>query len=131
LLYLGHAPAVKGDLTSLENLRFGLAHAGLGTDVHEAKAALNEFGLAGREHLLARLLSAGQQRRVGLTRLALGRSKPLWILDEPFTALDSQAVELVQSHLTRHVMEGGSVVLASHHDVGFAGFPVRRLQLRA
>jgi heme exporter protein A len=131
LLYLGHAPAVKGDLTSVENVRFGLAQTGLGADAHEAEAALNEFGLAGRERLLARFLSAGQQRRVGLSRLALARSKPLWLLDEPFTALDSQAVELVQSHLTRHVMGGGTVVLASHHDISFAGTPVQRLQLGA
>jgi heme exporter protein A len=131
LLYLGHAPAVKGDLSSLENVRFGLAQAGLGAEAHEAEAALGEFGLAGREQLFARFLSAGQQRRVGLARLALAASKPLWILDEPFTALDSQAAELVQSHLTRHVMGGGSVVLASHHDIGFAGFPLQRLQLGA
>ena len=129
LLYLGHAPAVKGDLTAQENVRVGLAQCGLGVAAHEAEAALREFGLAGREQLLARFLSAGQQRRVGLARLALGKSKPLWILDEPFTALDSQAVELVQSHITRHVTGGGSLVLASHHDIGFAGFPVQRLQL--
>ena len=129
LLYLGHAPAVKEDLSGLENVRFGLAQTGVGVTPREAGAALSEFGLAGREGLLARSLSLGQRRRVGLARLALGAAKALWILDEPFTALDTQAVELVQSHLMRHVMRGGSVVFTSHHEVGFAGLPVQRLQL--
>ncbi len=129
LLYLGHAPAVKEDLSGLENVRFGLAQAGVGVTPQEAHAALSGFGLAGREGLLARSLSLGQRRRVGLARLSLSAAKALWILDEPFTALDTQAVELVQSHLTRHVKRGGSVVFTSHHEVGFAGLPVQRLQL--
>jgi heme exporter protein A len=129
LLYLGHAPAVKEDLSGLENVRFGLAQTGVGVTAHEAQAALSEFGLAGREGLLARALSLGQRRRVGLARLALGAAKALWILDEPFTALDTQAIELVHSHLTRHVGRGGSVVFTSHHEVRFEGLPVQRLQL--
>ncbi|HTS55290.1 MAG TPA: cytochrome c biogenesis heme-transporting ATPase CcmA [Burkholderiales bacterium] len=129
LLYLGHAPAVKEDLCALENVRFGLAQVGIDVTPHEARAALSEFGLAGREELLTRSLSLGQRRRVGLARLTVGAAKALWILDEPFTALDAQAVELVQSHLTRHVRRGGSVVFASHHEVGFAELPLQRLQL--
>ena len=129
LLFLGHSPAVKDDLTGRENVRFGLAQAGVGVTSREADAALSEFGLAGREGLLARALSQGQRRRVGLARLTLSAAKALWILDEPFTALDAQAVELVQSHLAQHVRRGGSVVFTSHHEVGFAGLPVQRLQL--
>jgi heme exporter protein A len=129
LLYLAHAPAVKDDLTSRENLCFGLAQTGIGITPSESDAALSEFGLAGRERLAARSLSQGQRRRAALARLALGALKPLWILDEPFTALDTQAVQLVQTHLARHLGRGGCVVFTSHHEVELAGHPVKRLQL--
>jgi heme exporter protein A len=129
LLYLGHAPAIKDDLSSRENLCFGLAQTGIGIALREADAALSEFGLAGRERLAARSLSQGQRRRAALARLALGALKPLWILDEPFTALDTQAVQLVQTHLARHLGRGGCVVFTSHHEVQLAGHAVKRLQL--
>jgi heme exporter protein A len=129
LLYLGHAPAVKDDLSGRENLGFGLAQAGVSVAPQDADAALREFGLAGGEELPARALSHGQKRRVALARLALGAGRPLWILDEPFTALDGQAVQLVQSHLALHLERGGSVVFTSHQEVEFDGVRVKRLQL--
>jgi heme exporter protein A len=129
LLYLGHAPAVKDDLSGRENLRFGLAQCGVAVASHEADAALREFGLADREELPARALSQGQKRRVALARLPLCAARPLWILDEPFAALDAEAVGLVQSHLARHLTRRGSVVLTSHQEVDFSGLPVKRLQL--
>jgi heme exporter protein A len=129
LLYLGHAPAVKDDLSSRENLRFGLAQAGIGVAAREADAVLGEFGLAGRETMPVRALSQGQKRRVALARLALGAAKALWILDEPFTALDAQAVQLVQRYLGQQLARGGCVVLTSHHEVELAGHAVIRLQL--
>jgi heme exporter protein A len=129
LFYLGHAPAVKDDLSGRENLSFGLAQSGVAVTSHEAAAALSEFGLADREELPARALSQGQKRRVALARLALGAGRSLWILDEPFTALDAQAIGLVQSHLARHLTRGGTVVLTSHQEVDFSGLPVQRLQL--
>ena len=129
LLYLGHAPAIKEDLSSRENLCFGLAQMGIGVTPRDADAALSEFGLAGRETAPARALSQGQRRRVALARLALGTRKPLWILDEPLTALDAQAVQLVQAHLARQRNRGGCVVFTSHQEVEFAGHAVQRLQL--
>jgi len=129
LLYLGHTPAVKDDLSGRENVIFGLAQSGVGVTPREADAALSEFGLAGREELPARALSQGQKRRVGLARLALSADKVLWIVDEPFTALDTQAVELVQAHLARHLTRGGIVAFTSHQEVSFRGLPVQRLQL--
>ena len=129
LLYLGHAPAVKDDLSSRENLRFGLAQTGIGITPGEADAALDEFGLAGLEAAPTRTLSQGQKRRAALSRLALGAAKALWILDEPFTALDAQAVQLVQAHLARQLTRGGCVVFTSHHEVELAGHAVTRLQL--
>jgi heme exporter protein A len=129
LLYLGHAPAVKDDLSARENLGFGLAQAGAAVAPQDTDAALHEFGLQGREELPVRALSQGQKRRVALARLALGAARPLWILDEPFTALDAQAVQLVQSHLARQLERGGSVVFTSHQEVEFGGLEVKRLQL--
>lgn len=131
LVYIGHASAVKDDLTALENLRFSLAQHGLQASVSELVGALGRFGLAGREDLPARLLSQGQRRRVGLARLAFGADQALWVLDEPLTALDAAAVELVREQIALHLAHGGVVVLTSHQDVDFAGLRVQRLQLNA
>jgi heme exporter protein A len=131
LLYIGHTPAVKDDLSARENLDFGLAQSGIDVTREDVDDALGRFGLRGREGLPARALSQGQKRRVALARLALGGARPLWILDEPFTALDAQAVALVQSHLTQHLARGGDVVFTSHQEVDFGALPVQRLQLAA
>ena len=131
LLYAGHAPAVKDDLSGAENLHFGMAQAGVAV-AHEAiDAALAAGGLSGRESLPARVLSQGQRRRVALARLALSSQKALWILDEPFTALDSEAVQLVQTQMTAHARRGGLVVFTSHQTVELAGIAIERLQLGA
>jgi heme exporter protein A len=131
LLYAGHAPAIKDDLTALENLRFGLAQSGIAASDARAQAALAEFGLDASTGVMARALSQGQRRRVGLARLALAASKPLWILDEPFTALDREATQLVQAHLQAHLDRGSAVVFTSHHEVDFGAAHVTRLRLDA
>lgn len=131
LLYAGHAPAVKDDLSGAENLHFGMAQAGLAVAHDAIDAALGTSGLRGRESLPARVLSQGQRRRVALARLTLSAQKTLWILDEPFTALDSEAVQLVQSQMTAHVRRGGAVVFTSHQTVEVAGISMKRLQLGA
>jgi heme exporter protein A len=131
LLYFGHAAAIKDDLTALENLRFSLVQAGVRADPISARTALGEFGLGQRIDVMARALSQGQRRRVGLARLALARAKPLWILDEPLTALDREAAELVRGHLEEHLRRGGSIVLTSHQDVDFGTASVTRLRLDA
>ena len=129
LLYLGHAPAVKEDLSGRENLCFGLAQMGIGITPLEADSALGEFGLSGRETTPARALSRGQRRRAALARLAFGAKRPLWVLDEPFTALDAEAVQLVRSHLAQQRTRGGCVVFTSHQEVDLAGHVVQRVQL--
>lgn len=129
LLYLGHAPGVKEDLSSRENLCFGLAQMGIGVTPQAADSALGEFGLAGRELTPARALSQGQRRRAALARLAFGANRPLWILDEPFTALDTEAVQLVRSYLAQQRTGGGCVVFTSHQEVDLAGHAVKRVQL--
>jgi heme exporter protein A len=131
LLYCGHMAAVKDDLTAIENLDFALRQHGVAAGQRDALAALDEFGLAGREELPSRVLSQGQKRRVALARLALGQGKPLWVLDEPFTALDTDAVGLVRGHLAAHLTRGGVVVLTSHQAVDLRGLNARQLVLAA
>jgi heme exporter protein A len=131
LVYIGHAPAVKDDLTALENLGFSLAQHGLAASERDLAGALDRFGLAGREDLPARALSQGQRRRVGLARLVFGAAQALWILDEPLTALDAAAVELVREQISAHLERRGVVVLTSHQEVDLGGLRVQRLQLDA
>lgn len=117
MLYLGHAHAVKGELTALENLVISSTLVGLKVNREQALVALSSLGLAGYEALPVKILSRGQQRRVALARLFLSEQIPLWILDEPFDALDSQAVDCVRLLITRHLARGGRVVLTTHQEV--------------
>ena len=119
-LYLGHPPAVKDDLTPLENLRVANAIDGCALAEPEALAALHRMGLHGSNNLPTRVLSAGQRRRALLARL-LVRPASLWVLDEPFAALDTDAVDQVVGLLGAHLAGGGMAVLTSHQPVGLAG----------
>lgn len=116
LAYVGHADGLKDDLTAEENLAFACALSGLQVSAERARAALEKLGLARRERLPARALSQGQRRRAALARLAVAESQPLWILDEPFAALDTAAVEQIQSLVSAHLARGGMVVLTTHQD---------------
>lgn len=113
LLWIGHAAGIKDLLTPEENLSWLCAlhqpasHAAI-------RDALGAVGLRGFEDVPCHTLSAGQQRRVALARLYLD-SPPLWILDEPFTALDKQGVAQLEDHLATHCERGGMVVLTTHH----------------
>ena len=126
LFYLGHSPAIKRMLTPLENLRWFSAAQGQGDD-EAISAALKRFGLAGYETFPCYLMSAGQQRRVSLARLCLSKAR-LWVLDEPFTALDSTGVEMLEGFLAEHARTGGAVVLSTHHDLRMA-CPVKKVLL--
>ncbi|MGH8635251.1 MAG: cytochrome c biogenesis heme-transporting ATPase CcmA [Burkholderiales bacterium] len=116
LAHVGHSNALKDDLTAAENLAFACGIAGLTVPHERVLAALGRFGLAGRERLPVRALSQGQRRRAALARLAVGEAQPLWILDEPFAALDAAGIELVQSLAGEHLARGGMVVLTTHQD---------------
>src|SRR5262245_26491420 len=90
LVYVGHADGLKGDLTVAENVAFACALAGLDVSYSRMDAAVESLGLAGRERLPVRALSQGQRRRTALALLAVSEALPLWILDEPFAALDAE-----------------------------------------
>ena len=129
LVYLGHAHALKDDLTARENLLIAGELAGLATTGSEASDALERFGVGHCAMLPARVLSQGQRRRVALARLALSSALPLWVLDEPFTALDVKAVEDLQALIAEHVGRGGAVMLTTHQEVTIAAANTRRLDL--
>lgn len=120
LAYLGHQLALKEDLTPLENLCADTAIAGRALSLADAKAALAQLGLKGREHLPVRVLSQGQKRRTALARLLVS-SAPLWILDEPFVALDAAAQKVLSEVFNGHLNRQGMVLFTSHQMVTLAG----------
>jgi len=128
LLYLGHHLGVKAELTALENLRMSCALANHALDEDVAWRALDEIGLRGREDLPTKVLSQGQQRRVALARLLVSQAK-LWILDEPFTALDVKAVAQLEGVLGRHLAQGGMIVLTTHQTFSLPQGTMRKLVL--
>lgn len=113
LCYVGHASGIKGELTPLENLRMAQALAGSDSGVDGA-AALERLQMDTYEDVPTWSLSAGQQRRVALARLLITRAS-LWILDEPFTALDRSGIKIVEEMLNEHAASGGMTVLTTHH----------------
>ncbi|WP_456243223.1 cytochrome c biogenesis heme-transporting ATPase CcmA [Zestomonas carbonaria] len=113
LLWIGHAAGIKGLLTAEENLSW-LCALHVPAERAAIWRALEAVGLRGFEDVPCHTLSAGQQRRVALARLYL-EAPPLWILDEPFTALDKQGVAQLEAHLASHCEQGGLVVLTTHH----------------
>ncbi len=113
LFYLGHKSGTNGSLSALDNLSFWLAQHKVSVDVNVLYDVLEKVGLVGLEDIPVRYLSAGQQRRVALSRLWLKPAK-VWILDEPFTALDVKGVHMLESSMKDHVAKGGLIVTTSH-----------------
>jgi heme exporter protein A len=120
LAYLGHQLALKEDLSPLENLVADAAIAGRALSLADAKSALAQLGLKGREHLPVRVLSQGQKRRSALARLLVSSAK-LWVLDEPFVALDAAAQNVLSEVINGHLNRQGMVLLTSHQSVTLAG----------
>ena len=128
LCYLGHLNAIKEELTPLENL---LAAARLADETlteEDALDALAQVGLAGREDLACKYLSQGQKRRVALARL-VKEQRPLWVLDEPFVALDVAAVDWLAGIISAHLQRGGLAVMTTHQPVAIPAGTVRELRL--
>ncbi len=128
LVYIGHKNGIKGDLTGVENLRISSTLDGFPVSERRAWQALERIGLRGHEDLPTRVLSQGQQRRVALARLLVNNAK-LWILDEPFVALDKAAVGLLQAVIREHAAAGGLVILTTHQEVSLTRGAVKQLQL--
>jgi heme exporter protein A len=114
LVYLGHAPAVKDELTAPENLSTTCALAGLAAA--GAEEAVARFGVPLDRPV--KQLSQGQRRRAALARLVLSPQVPLWLLDEPLTALDAAAADLTRDLMRQHVARGGAIVYTTHQDAG-------------
>lgn len=126
MAYVGHTDGIKKELSVLENLQFALA---LSTPGHyDIQQALQKVQLAGYDDNSVQTLSAGQKRRVSLARLLITHNL-LWILDEPFTSLDKQGIELIESLVEVHVQQGGMVILTSHHDLSLPYQNLQRVHL--
>ncbi len=128
MLYLGHLAGVKAVLTPLENLRWWavvhtphLKEQSKVQFTHLLLQALDKVGLSRFAHAACHTLSAGQQRRVGLARLYLSRH-PLWILDEPFTAIDRNGIEQLEALISDHLAQGGLAIITSHQAMNIEGF---------
>lgn len=127
LAYLGHEPALKGDLTAAENLRFdiGLRRA---VDERQLLSTLRAFGVEECANLPCRVLSAGQRRRVALSRVLLSGAK-LWVLDEPFTNLDTASCDRIAEALSVHLQGGGLALVAAHQGLNLRAGNVEALEL--
>jgi heme exporter protein A len=128
LVYLGHLNAIKDELNALENLHINAGLAGRVIDEQQAIAALRRMGLRGKELLPVKVLSQGQRRRVALARLLLSDA-PLWILDEPLTALDVGAVGMMQELIGEHLSNNGMVIFTTHQPLQVTGVETRQLAL--
>ena len=127
IVYLGHAPAVKDDLTAAENLEITCRLAGFSLDKQKIREALALLGVPA--DVPVRKLSQGQRRRAALARLVVSEAMPLWLLDEPYSALDVEATATVDALIAGHAARGGAVVFTTHHETGAA--PARVLSLDA
>ena len=116
--FVGHSNAVKASLTVAENIRFWAGF--LGRDLSEVDSALDTFGLSALRDIPAGYLSAGQKRRLGLTRLLVAK-RPVWLLDEPTSSLDSAAQEALTGAVNAHLSAGGLVVAATHVTLDYVG----------
>jgi heme exporter protein A len=130
LVYVGHLNGVKDDLTATENLRTWAAMAGLRVDADRLEQALRLLAIERFAQWPAGQLSQGQKRRIGLARLTVARQARVWILDEPFNALDRNGVEILNRLIAERVGSGGAVVLTTHQ-AWQAPVEVIRLELAA
>ncbi len=126
--YFGHLNALKDELTGLENVVLGLGLAGHAVEEAAVSEMLARLGVEICQDLPVKVLSQGQKKRVALARIMLAGT-PLWILDEPFTALDVHAVDVLSRMIVEHVTNGGMAVLTTHQDVGLDLSQVRHIHL--
>jgi len=124
ILYLGHQPGVKLNLSAEENLRW---MSPASTAPEAIVSALADLGLRGYEDVPCYSLSAGQHRRVALARLLTSRAQ-IWLLDEPFTAIDKQGVAFLEQCMQQHLNQGGAILVSTHQDLAITG--VRKIRVK-
>ena len=129
LAYVGHLNGLSGDLTPAENLEHACALAGIDATREDIAAVLASFDLERFSDTPVRSLSQGQRRRAALARLAFAATKPLWLLDEPFSALDTRGLELTAGLIAKHRAAGGMLVVTSHETLPRACAPSQTLGL--
>ena len=127
-LFIGHAPGLKEELTAEENLASLVALHGVSAEASALTAALSAWALSRQRELPARVLSQGQRRRIGLARLRLV-PRPLWVLDEPMTALDAAGVDALQDAVGAHLDCGGMALIATHRELAVPAGASRSLVL--
>lgn len=127
LTYFGHTNGVKAELTALENMK--VMHALSGSELNiDYSSILDEIGLKGMDDVLLARMSAGQKRRIGLSRIFMSSSK-LWFLDEPFNALDKNGKQIIEKLIVKHCKAGGMVVFATHQPMEIDGYPLKHVHL--
>ena len=126
--YLAHQNAVKDELTAIENLRISSAVCGNVLNKKEAQETLKRVGLREQQNLPARVLSAGQRRRLAMTRLLTSTAR-LWILDEVLTSLDDTAMNLSREFISDHLRKDGIAIVATHQELNLAAPRSKRIQL--
>ncbi len=129
IAYLGHKDGLRKALTPIENIDYQLSLANVVVASNKIAEILDTLALGSMQHLQCSKLSAGQKRKVALAALFL-KNKPLWILDEPFTALDAVSTALCQGLLAQHLAQGGMVVMASHNPLHQVGNKVVSISLK-
>ncbi|OYT90823.1 MAG: heme ABC exporter ATP-binding protein CcmA [Burkholderiales bacterium PBB3] len=129
LVYIGHTQALKDELTVAESLAFLATLHGRPSTPSAIAAALKQFSVDARRHQSVRVLSQGQRKRVALARLALESRPGIWVLDEPYDALDAEGMDVVDALVSHHIARGGCVLLTSHLPRPLAATPVRTLDL--
>ena len=131
LAYVGHLNGVKDELGVLENLTHAARIAGVPAGADQIAEALKQFSLDRLKRLQCKFLSQGQKRRLALARLWLCTSKNLWVLDEPFVALDLAGIAVVRSLIEEHLAAGGMAVLTTHQEIEIASAAIQRIELAA
>jgi heme exporter protein A len=126
LLYIGHLPGIKGEMNVAENLHFNAQLHNVNTN--DIDTMLTEVDLFGFEDSLTSHLSAGQQRRIALAQL-WQTTAPIWILDEPFMALDKLGVSQLEHRIVDHTTQGGCVILTTHQDLNISASLIKKLTL--
>jgi heme exporter protein A len=128
IAYIAHQNGIKDELTPIENVRVAVGIVGGELDKHEARAIIGRLGLKNQAQLPARLLSAGQRRRLALARL-LAAKATLWILDEALSSLDDAGAALAQELVGEHLKTGGMTVITTHQDLNLSASSMQRIDL--